>query len=335
MCTFGLSGCRVKPRRLQPENSKRAHLSAPALQTPPKFHEKDQKRGKQFFFKKKTVKKTRNFGPPPFGPHRSGPHPSGPITSGPHFFWVWPLHTRGPHNSGPTLRGPTLRGPTLRGPTLRGPTLRAPPFGAPPFGAPPFGTPPFGAPPFGPHPSGPHPSGPHPLGPHHDTKTTMAKNGLAKIGLAKIGQIRMAKTGLAKVGPFRALGCSSSVPNFVEVLSLLYDPNQHRLLEGTLHLEGEMASVAFNLDTCMQPACINCGSDSAKQSKDNDNCKLSLHRAENHSTSESTTKAQLSCVRTSIFAPSGTSARVVLFPHGCPRIDRKLNLRIFLLLPYC
>ena len=42
------SGCRVKPRRphqtgrrgftRQPENSKRAHLSAPALQTPPKFH---------------------------------------------------------------------------------------------------------------------------------------------------------------------------------------------------------------------------------------------------------------------------------------------------------
>ena len=48
MCTLGLSGCRVKTRRLrgrrgftrQPENSKRAHLSAPALQTPPKFHEK-------------------------------------------------------------------------------------------------------------------------------------------------------------------------------------------------------------------------------------------------------------------------------------------------------
>ena len=43
MCT-----CRVKPRRLsgrwgftrQPENSKRAHLRVPALQTPPKFHER-------------------------------------------------------------------------------------------------------------------------------------------------------------------------------------------------------------------------------------------------------------------------------------------------------
>ena len=39
MCTFGLSGCRVKPRRLrgrrcfrrQPKNSKRAHLTPPAL----------------------------------------------------------------------------------------------------------------------------------------------------------------------------------------------------------------------------------------------------------------------------------------------------------------
>ena len=57
-CTFGLSGCRVKTpaappdraagaRTRQPENSKRAHLSAPALHTPPKFHEKDQKRGRK------------------------------------------------------------------------------------------------------------------------------------------------------------------------------------------------------------------------------------------------------------------------------------------------
>ena len=73
----------------------------------------------------------------------------------------------------------------------------------------------------------------------------------------------------------RALGCSCSVQNFVEVLSLLYDPNQHWVLERTQHLEGEMTSVAFNIDTCMQPAhshrprtCINCRSDSAEQSKD-------------------------------------------------------------------
>ena len=47
--TFGLSGCSVKPRRLrgrrgftqQPENSKRAHLSAPALQ---KHHQNSTRR---------------------------------------------------------------------------------------------------------------------------------------------------------------------------------------------------------------------------------------------------------------------------------------------------
>ena len=73
----------------QPENSKRTHLSAPALQTPPKFQEKDKRDGKK---NKKTVagegKKARNF-----GPHGSGPHPSGP------------------HPSGPTLRTPSLRTP--------------------------------------------------------------------------------------------------------------------------------------------------------------------------------------------------------------------------------
>ena len=73
----------------------------------------------------------------------------------------------------------------------------------------------------------------------------------------------------------RALGCSYSVPNFVEVLSLLYDPNQPRVLEGTQHLEGEMASVAFYFDNCMQPARshrpktrTSCRTDSAEQSKD-------------------------------------------------------------------
>ena len=75
MCTFGLSGCRVKPWRLrgrrgftrQPENSKRALLSAPALQTPPKFHEKDPREGrKERILWREREKKTRNFGPPTF-----------------------------------------------------------------------------------------------------------------------------------------------------------------------------------------------------------------------------------------------------------------------------
>ena len=88
MCTFGVLGllCETSAasgaRRgftRQPENSKRAHLSAPALQTPPKFHEKDQqeseKRIKNCGGK---GKKTRNFG----HPTPSGPHHSGPIFSG-------------------------------------------------------------------------------------------------------------------------------------------------------------------------------------------------------------------------------------------------------------
>ena len=55
MCTIGLSGCHVKSRRLrgrrgftrQPEISKRAHLTPPALQTPPKFHEKSPEKDKK------------------------------------------------------------------------------------------------------------------------------------------------------------------------------------------------------------------------------------------------------------------------------------------------
>ena len=111
---------------------------------------------------------------------------------------------------------------------------------------------------------------------------------------------------------------------------------QHGALEGRRHLEGEIASVAFNLDTCMKPArfhrprtCINCRTDNAEQSKDMITAKTRFTEQRTRILLESTTKAQLSCVRTSIFANSGTLARVVLFPHGCLRIDRKLNLRIF------
>ena len=83
MCTFGLS--------------KRAHFRAPALQTPPKFHERTpRERKKNENCGGRREKKARNFGPP-------------------------------------TLRGSTLLGSTLRGPTLRGPTLRGPTFSR--FGA--------------------------------------------------------------------------------------------------------------------------------------------------------------------------------------------------------
>ena len=95
MCTFGLSGCRV--------NSKRAHFRAPALQTPPKFHEKTKEREER-----KKIVAGRNFGPPTL---------------------------RGPTLLGSTLLGSTLLGSTFSGfgyppweaSTLRGITVRAPP----------------------------------------------------------------------------------------------------------------------------------------------------------------------------------------------------------------
>ena len=150
-------------RTRQPENSKRAHLSAPALQTPPKFHEKTtREEEKSEFLRRNREKKARNFGLPTL----RGPTLRGPTLRGPTL--------RGPTLQGPTLQGPTLRGPTLRGPTLRGPTFSGfepPPFGAPPFGAPPFGAPPLRGPTLrgptlqGPTLRGPTPSGPHPSGP--------------------------------------------------------------------------------------------------------------------------------------------------------------------------
>ena len=106
---LGSLGCRVKPRRLrgrrgftrQPENSKRAHLSAPALQTPPKFHEKTPREGRRTNFAAGEGKKKReilglppfrpHFWPPPFRPPLFlgwGSHPSGPHPSGSHFIWV-------------------------------------------------------------------------------------------------------------------------------------------------------------------------------------------------------------------------------------------------------
>ena len=65
----------------QPENSKRAHFRAPALQTPPKFHERTpQERGKkERKLWREREKKARNYGLPTL----QGPHPSGPP-----FAWV-------------------------------------------------------------------------------------------------------------------------------------------------------------------------------------------------------------------------------------------------------
>ena len=62
-------------RTSQPENSKRAHFRAPALQTPPKFHEKDQKEEKnEFCGGREKFWASHPSGPPPF----RAPHPSGP-----------------------------------------------------------------------------------------------------------------------------------------------------------------------------------------------------------------------------------------------------------------
>ena len=103
---FRLSGCRLKPRRgftRQPENSARAHLRVPALQTPPKFHEKNPKRGKKGMIlwrereKKREILGLPPFGAPPFGVPpftpvpSSDPHPLGPHTSGPAPFRVPPF----------------------------------------------------------------------------------------------------------------------------------------------------------------------------------------------------------------------------------------------------
>ena len=103
MCTFGLSGCRVRP----PEREKR--------------HEKTTREKNKSENGSGRGKKARHFGPPtlrapPFGAASFGARPSG---------------------------ARNLRGPTLRDPPFGAATFRAPPFGAPPFGAHPFDAPPL------------------------------------------------------------------------------------------------------------------------------------------------------------------------------------------------
>ena len=67
MCTFGLT--------------KRAHLSAPALHTPPKFHEKDQQERENRIKTVAGKEKKHEI----LAPHPSGPHPSGLFSSS----WSW------------------------------------------------------------------------------------------------------------------------------------------------------------------------------------------------------------------------------------------------------
>ena len=152
MCTFGLSGCRVKPRR--PHQTGPPGLAHDSPRTPNvhisghrrfKHHQNSTKKTKRDGKRIKNCggrgKKSAKFWAPTVrAPTLRAPTLRGPTTSGPHFFWVCPLSPwgdppRGPHPSGaPPFGGPTLRGSTLRGSTLRGshfffvwpPTLRGP-----------------------------------------------------------------------------------------------------------------------------------------------------------------------------------------------------------------
>ena len=165
-------------RTRQPENSQRAHLSIPALQTPQKFHEKDPQRGK----------KRMNFvaGQGKKSAKLWAPHPSGP-----HVFWVGPSTLRTPHPSDP------------------------PPFEPPPFEPPPFSTHPHQLKTHQKNlnnkfqktqtinsekPKSLHTTKTLTLAKLGLAKVGLAKVGLAKVGLAKVGRITMAKVGLAKVG---------------------------------------------------------------------------------------------------------------------------------------
>ena len=97
-------------RTRQPENSKRAHFRAPALQTPPKFHEKTSQRGKERtnFAAGEGKKKREILGPPPFGPPPFEPPPfRAPPFAPPPF---GPPH---PSNPPPFETPPPLRNPTF------------------------------------------------------------------------------------------------------------------------------------------------------------------------------------------------------------------------------
>ena len=97
MCPCGLSGCRVKPRRLrgrrgftrQPKNSKREGSGASnTTKIPREDTQRETKRMKMGAGEGK--KKREILGSPPFGaPPWHHPPFLGPILFGPFFFWVW------------------------------------------------------------------------------------------------------------------------------------------------------------------------------------------------------------------------------------------------------
>ena len=112
MCTFGLSGCGVKPRR---PRGRRLYTTTQELQTctfdPPAlqtiFHEKTpRERQKERKWERERENKARNLGLPTL----RGPHPSGPPPFGPPTLLSPTFSGFGPHPP-PTIRGrarPTL-----------------------------------------------------------------------------------------------------------------------------------------------------------------------------------------------------------------------------------
>ena len=124
-CCFGCVGCVVcgaaGALTRQPENSKRAHFRAPALQKPHQNSTKGPPRERR---KKENCggegKKSAKFCPPPPPPHPSGPHPSAPTLRGPHPSGPPPSTLRGHPLGAPLFGAPPFRAPTFRGPTILG-----------------------------------------------------------------------------------------------------------------------------------------------------------------------------------------------------------------------
>ena len=132
MCTLGLSGCRVEPRRTHQTGPPGLHTTTRELQTRtferpgasnttkiPRENPQRERRRNEISGGREQKKSAKFWAPHPSGPTLRAPNPSGPTFSG---FGPPPL--RGPHLSGsPPLRVPTPPGPHPSGsPPLRVPT---------------------------------------------------------------------------------------------------------------------------------------------------------------------------------------------------------------------
>ena len=230
MCTYGLLGCRVKPRRLrgrrgftrQPERAQTCIFERPGASNTTKIPQEDlPKREERIKFPAGERKKSAEFGPP----NPSGPH---------------------------SLRPPKILLPPLRAPTKNKKLAkcglaifgqqklakfgqirmaksglakfgRDPPFGAPPFGAhfsrigactlpglhpsgpAPFRAPPLGVPPFGAQKGACSSMFCLFLKKQENTETVkLAKVGLAKVGHPNLSQSRSNKDGQSRFGQSRS-----------------------------------------------------------------------------------------------------------------------------------